>query len=213
MFSRFMKLVAAASLIVSLSACTSSQIYAGDKKSGVYATIPKDWQSLSQLALRNYEAQAKDAASQAKLALVIYESAFSPSKISPEEVLSLKTPDKPIVYLRVRALTGDEMNAVSYNWLRDLIYPITTWLSASSPVNGFELIDDLENVQAGARGVESIFNVRGKDGVLETVDQSALVSTDRSTIYILLIRCPASYYENHLSQLKKISKSFTVKGA
>jgi len=198
--------------VLGLTSCSQSKIYAGDKKSGVFFTVQNGWRMVSQKELHDLQATSKNSVTQSRLQAVSYETAFSPDQITASDVLSLSSPDSVIAYARVRGLSGDEMNAVSYNWLRDLVFPVTTWINSPASAPGFELFNDLEVVQPGARGIESIFKVTGSDGISQTIDQTALVSNDHSSIYIFLIRAKSSYYEKNMNVISKLAHSFTVKG-
>jgi hypothetical protein len=199
--------------VLGLSSCSQSKIYAGDKSSGVFFTVPSGWKMVSQKALHDLQATSNSSVSQTRLQAVRYEEAYSPNTFTSSDVLSLRTPISVIAYARVRSLTGDEMNAVSYNWLRDLVYPVTTWINSPSAASGFELLDDLEVVQPGGRGVETIYKVTGSDGIPQTIDQTAIVSTDRSAIYVLLVRARTSFYQKNGALISKLAQSFTVKGS
>jgi len=212
MFRKLVAIFLLGTSILGLTACSQSKIYAGDKKAGVYFTVPNGWQNVSQKQLHDLQATSKSATTQTRLQAVMYESAYSPNHITANDVLSLNAPSSVIAYARVRGLTGDEMNAVSYNWLRDLVFPVTTWINAPVTSSAFELLDDLEVVQSGGRGVETIFKATGSDGISQTIDQTAIVSTDRSAIYVLLIRARTDYYEKNSALISKLAHSFTVKG-
>ena len=197
-----------------LSGCTPAQQYPGDKKTGTYFTAPTSWKVITEKDLSAIESHSTSTGAAERLSEVLWQKALTPSPtVSAKDVYSLRTPKAPIAYVRVRSLSMDEINSISYNQLRDSIYPITTWLAdtASSPKN-FTLLDDLERVEKGARGVQTIFTVAGSDGVLEYVNQTALVSTDRSTIFILLIRSSEAEYERSKKLLEKMADSFTVRG-
>ena len=200
--------------IIALTSCSSSQIYSGSKSAGTFVAIPKGWNRISESAIHNREMQSTSLVAKARAQAVVFQEAYSYSSgVSPAEVLSVNAPKDAIVYLRVRDLNGDEMNSVSYNWLRDLVFPLTSWLGGSaSNIPQWELLDDLENVQKGARGVQSLYSVTGSDKVSQTISQTALVSDDRSRIYFLMIRAKTSWYNTHKAILKKIADSFTVRG-
>jgi hypothetical protein len=198
-----------------MSGCAApSQTYAADKKDGVYFTVPYSWKKITSLALNARESQSTTPGASDRLAQVKWQEAYSPSaEIGPADVFNLSTPKSPIVYVRIRSLSADEANAVSYNALRNIIVPVTTWLTSSSPSTPkFQLLDDAESVQKIARGVHTIFEFTGSDGTSQTMNQTALVSDDRSTIYVLLLRSSTLYYNAHKSELEKIANSFTVRG-
>lgn len=197
-----------------LTGCTSSMLYAKDKKDGVYFTLPNGWKKISQSELAAREAQSKSNGAAERLALVSWQEAYSESgELKPDDIYSLKAPKSPMVYARVRNLNIDEVQSVSYNSLRDIIVPLTDWINKSTAEHQFSLSDDFEVVQKNSRGVRSIYSFAGADGIEQTVDQTAIVSNDRSKIYVLLVRAKAKAFREKSKELTKIADSFTIRGA
>ncbi len=210
---RAVSLVFVLSLI--LTGCAGpSQQYGFSKAEGVYFALPNSWHQISSKSLNAHEATSTTAGAAEKLALVKWQVGYSTDpKIGPKEVFNFEPTDSPIAFARVRSLFPDEINAVSYNTLRDLIVPITDWVTnpnAATPE--FSIIDDYEVAEKSARGVRTIFSFT-KNGRAQTVDQTAMVSTDRQTIYIFIIRCSDACYAKNKVEMTKISDSFTVRGA
>ena len=195
-----------------LTSCAQSKIYAGSKKESTFFTLPNGWKKISQNALNAKEAEANNGSGTGTE--VLWQEAYSlTGKITPADVFSLRGTPEPVVLGRVRVLSADEANSVSYNQLRDIIVPITTWLNdPTSAPSTFALIDDQERVERNARGIRTVFNYTGKDGVAQVIDETALVSDDRMTIYLLIIRSPADQYQKEKGVLDAIAASFTVKG-
>jgi hypothetical protein len=197
-----------------LTSCSQSQIYAADKTSGVYVAIPKGWHKIPNTQLNSAESKSTAEGAAERLASVIWQEAYTTSpEVTPPSIFSLDAPDGAVVYVRVRDLNYDDMNSISYNSLRNLIVPITTWLEDPSKANSkFMLHDDYERVEKIARGVRTIFTFADPAGISETVDQTALVSDDRSRIYVLLVRAQTKYFKKHAKELQAIGDSFTVRG-
>ncbi|MEI6867020.1 MAG: hypothetical protein WCK62_00820 [Actinomycetes bacterium] len=202
-------------LSLALSGCGApSQIYAADKKDGVYLTLPNGWHSVSQQKLNSLEATSTVTGATERLSLVRWQEGFSPdAKIGAKAVLSLSAPSSPVIYVRVRGLTFDETNAVSFNSLRNMIVPLTTWIDGSdTSAPEFQIFDDTPIVQKIARGVHTNYEFTVKGQPSQTIDQTALVSDDRSSIFVLIVRCTTTCFEKNRDLLSKISKSFTVRG-
>jgi hypothetical protein len=148
-----------------------------------------------------------------KLSLVKWQEAYSPDKkIGPLEVFSIRATSQPLVFARVRWLFPDEVNSMSYNTLRDIVEPITEWVTnptSDTPI--YSIIDDYEVVQKGGRGVRTIFSFV-HNGISQTIDQTSLMSNNGQKIYILVMRCTSKCYQKNSKALSKISKSFTVRG-
>lgn len=199
---------------LTLAACGQpSQKYAASKSEGVYFTVPIDWHQVTMKELNSAEAKSRAAGASDKLTLVKWQEAYSPDiKIGPLEVFSIRATTEPLVFVRTRSLFPDEVNGMSYNTLRDIVEPVTEWVSnptANTPK--YNIIDDFEVVQRGARGVHTIFNFV-HSGISQTIDQTSLMSKDGQKIYLLVIRCTTKCYQKNMKVLAKISKSFTVRG-
>ncbi|MEI6406321.1 MAG: hypothetical protein WCO85_02220 [Actinomycetes bacterium] len=200
---------------LALTSCSGpSRLYAVDKTDGVYFSVPKNWIRVSNAALNAREGQGATGTALDRLYAVKWQEAFSPSKkITSSHVLSLVAPTVPLAYIRVRSLLPEEIDAVSYNSLRNMIVPVTSWasgLDATAPE--FQLLDDAESIQKIARGVHTVFEFTPKKGVSQTIDQTALVSDDRSTIYVLIVRCTSTCFSKNLKVIDEIVSSFTVRG-
>ena len=127
-----------------LTSCSQSQIYAADKSSGVYVAVPNGWHKISTKQLNSAEAKSTAEGAAERLASVIWQEAYTtyPETI-PSSIFSLEAPKGAVVYVRVRDLNYDDLNSISYNSLRNLILPITTWLKDPEKANTkFVLHDD-----------------------------------------------------------------------
>jgi hypothetical protein len=201
--------------IGTLSSCaTPSQKYVVDKKDGVYLTVPFSWHLISNESINAREATSKNTGAADRLANVTFQQAFSPNaKYAAKDVLTLVAPIAPLVYVRVRNLLPDEINAASYNSLRNIIVPLTSWIDGSdATAPPFELLSDSEVVQKNARGVRTSYSFTEKKQPSQTIDQTTLISDDRSKIYVLIIRCTTICYNKSQKLLSKIANSFTVRG-
>ena len=117
------------------------------------------------------------------------------------------------MYVRIRELLPEERNAISLNTLRNLIFPITDVLDGTiNNDRNFEIYDDQEVVEKGARGVNLLYSF-DYEGVNTTVNQIALYSNDQSKIYLFVIRCATECYNKNLDEIDEIVKSITVRGA
>jgi hypothetical protein len=208
-------LIAGITVVTLLTSCgIPSQKYAADKKAGVYFTVPYSWHLISGSSIGNRERESSATGAADRAASVLWQEAFTPnSHYGAGEVLSLEAPTSPLVYVRVRSLLPDEVGVVSYNSLRNIILPITTWASgADSTAPLLDVLDDREVVQKIARGVRTTYSFTETGKSAQTINQTALVSDDRSTIYVLIVRCTTACYNKNLTALNKIADSFTVRG-
>ncbi len=208
-------LLSACALIVTLSACGApSQIYAKNAQLGVYFTVPAGWHKITSEDIRTYELESADAATKNKADLVLWQEAFSESKkTSARNLLQLEAPLALTAFARVRALTLDESDAMSYNGLRNLVLPVTELaIGESTVVDEFQLLDEQEVITDAGRGLRTVYSFTPKNGENETVDQTALLANDRRSIYFFLVRCTTECFNESEATVNDIVKSFTVKG-
>jgi hypothetical protein len=214
-FGRGFKLgIALLSGALLLSGCgTASQKYGSDSKDGVYFAVPNSWKIITSKDLAAQEALSTTTGAAERMALVRYQVAFTPdAKVKAKDVLTLNTPESPIVYARVRALTNSEIQQVSYNDLRNLILPLTSWedgTSSSIPI--YNVISDQEAVQKGGRGVHTVFAFTN-NGASQTINQTGLLSNDHRTLVMFVVRCSTACYNKNKKVIEKTVASLTDRG-
>ncbi len=205
--------IVAISTLVLTSCGKPSQNYAIDTKDGVYFAVPNSWHLITTKELAAEEALSTQAGAADRLARVQWQIAYSgEAKVSAARVLNFQAPNSPIVYARVRALSATEIQQVSYNYLRDLIVPLSGWEDGSATsIPVFVVKTDEELVQKGARGVHAVFNFTNY-GISQTVNQIGLLSNDHRSLILFVIRCTTDCYTKNLPVIEKIVASFTDKG-
>lgn len=188
--------------------------YGSDVKDGVYFSVPQSWNTVTGKALLAQEALSTTQGAAERLTLVHYQEAYSPNpKIKAKDVLTLTAPNSPIVYARVRALTNSEIQQISYNDLRNLILPVTSWedgTASSIPV--YSVASDQEAIQKGGRGIHTIFSFTN-NGVSQTINQTGLLSNDHRTLVMFVVRCSTLCYFKNKTTIDKAVASFTVRGS
>ena len=209
------KFIFALVLTLALMGCAQpSQKYASNESEGVFFAIPNSYHLISQKDLSKAESANTASGAADRAATVIWQEAYSPNKsYTASTVLNIKTPDEPIVFIRTRNLMGDEINSISYNSMRDVIVPLTSWVDGTKTAPQYDISLDEERIEKGARGVRSEFWFTSSDGEKQTINQTTLLSTDHTKIYILIIRCSNACFDKNRKILTKISDSFTVRGA
>ena len=210
----FKRIVVALLALLMLSACTPSKQYDGSKSEGAFFAVPIGWTKISQSKLDSEEGKDATDAALERLSLVTFQVGYTKrAKIEARDVFMLKPTEEPVMYVRFRELLPEERNAISLNTLRNLIFPITDVLDGTiNNDRNFEIFDDQEVVEKGARGVNLLYSF-DYEGVNTTVNQIALYSNDQSKIYLFVIRCSTECYNKNLDEIDEIVKSITVRGA
>jgi hypothetical protein len=202
-------------LVLGLTGCgESSKLYPASKSEGVFFSVPTNWKALSTASLNKYEKESTEPEAAARQALVKWQIAYTTNKkLKVSEVFNLTAPSQPLVFARVRDLESSEINSVSYNTLRDVIVPVTQIIEGDDPsAPDFQILVDQEAVQKGARGVQTVYSF-SIDGREQTINQTSLMSNDRTTMYIFVVRCTTECYAKNKKKIEEIVSSFTVEGA
>lgn len=202
-------------LVLGLTGCgESSKLYPASKSEGVFFSVPTNWKALSTASLNKYEKESTDPEAESRQALVKWQIAYTTNKkLKVPEVFNLTAPAQPLVFARVRDLESSEINSVSYNTLRDVIVPVTQIIAGDDPsAPDFQILVDQEVVQKGARGVQTVYSFSIDDRE-QTINQTSLMSNDRTTMYIFVVRCTTECYAKNKKKIEEIVSSFTVEGA
>jgi hypothetical protein len=202
-------------LVLGLTGCgESSKLYPASKSEGVFFSVPTNWKALSTASLNKYEKESTEPEGAARQALVKWQIAYTTNKkLKISEVFNLTAPSQPLVFARVRDLESSEINSVSYNTLRDVIVPVTQIIAGDDPsAPDFQILVDQEVVQKGARGVQTVYSF-SIDDKEQTINQTSLMSNDRTTMYIFVVRCTTECYAKNKKKIEEIVSSFTVEGA
>ena len=202
-------------LVLGLTGCgESSKLYPASKSEGVFFSVPTNWKALSTASLNKYEKESTEPEGAARQALVKWQIAYTTNKkLKAAEVFNLTAPTKPLAFARVRDLESSEINSVSYNTLRDVIVPVTQIIEGDDPsAPDFQILVDQEVVQKGARGVQTVYSF-SIDGKEQTINQTSLMSNDRTKLYIFVVRCATECYNKNKKKIEEIVSSFTVEGA
>jgi hypothetical protein len=202
-------------LVLGLTGCgESSKLYPASKSEGVFFSVPTNWKALSTASLNKYERESTEPEGAARQALVKWQIAYTTNKkLKVPEVFNLTAPTQPLVFARVRDLESSEINSVSYNTLRDVIVPVTQIIAGDDPsAPDFQILVDQEVVQKGARGVQTVYSF-SIDDKEQTINQTSLMSNDRTTMYIFVVRCTTECYAKNKKKIEEIVSSFTVEGA
>jgi hypothetical protein len=199
-----------------LSACAPSHLYSVDKKEGAYFAVPRNWHLISQKDLTKYESlhnTASDAAQ--KLAELDFQQAYSlGAKVGPSEVFSNAVPSSPIAFLRIRELSADESDLANFDDMRNIFHPFLTVESGTATMlDDINLFDDAVDVQKGGRGISTTYSFPAPDKSTEEVySQSIILSTDRSRMYMFVVKASSKDYDKYKKTILDIYHSFTVTG-
>jgi hypothetical protein len=116
--------------------------------------------------------------------------------------------DNPMGVVRVRELTVEERDGVSFASARDELFPLNDALGAGQlPVK-----KAVEVKQTSAQGQRIVFTyVDEESGTTSTIDQTTLIDHDKNRLYLLVVGCEARCYEKHRKEIETVVTSLTIK--
>jgi hypothetical protein len=182
----------------------------------LYFKVPASWSEIKQRDLDKFASPGLDDASAAALRAQTWTVAFDAGdKPSIAHVFSPQV-KAPVVFARVlRSTNGDSTN-ITLDALRDFFLPVTKTARLTARATGQEIpgfrsiVDYVMSREGGLTGVHEVFRYK-VSGVMQTFDQTALVTKDASRVYILLVRCTQACYADRQSELATVVRSFIVK--
>jgi hypothetical protein len=121
---------------------------------------------------------------------------------------------EPVAYAQVSVLGADQASSMTGDKLRDLLLPFTSAARAQYATDPraatFRRISDYDVRAPGGSGVHVVFSYDLGHG-REVFDQTALVGSHRTRVYLLLVRCDQACYDSHRPQIDDVVSHFTVK--
>lgn len=204
-------LVMSALATVGLSACGApAYTYVADSAAQTYYKVPSGWHAISQ---QDLDAALKAAGGSSA---GIWSTAFDAS--SAPSGSNFLAPDltKPFVFSEVGTLSSTASNELSYNMLRDFMFPVTSTTREEEQEEGYPLTDfkslrdETITAKQGVHGVRETFQYTFPGGTVDTFDEDVLTNADQTIVYFLLIHCTATCYSHNESSIDTVMTSFTV---
>jgi hypothetical protein len=121
---------------------------------------------------------------------------------------------QPVAYAQVSVLTADQASSMNGDKLRDLLLPFTATSRAQYATDPraatFRQIADYDVHAPNGSGVHVVFSYDLGKG-REVFDQTALLGSKKTRVYLLLIRCSQTCYTADKAQIDDVVAHFTVK--
>lgn len=204
-------------LLVAIAAtgCAAPQFtYVADGAASTYFKVPNNWHKISDASLA---AQFNSPGSSGQGA-GLWDVAYDGSAVPEAKHLFSATATQPFAFAFVAPLSAAGSNAMSYNALRDLVWPVTPAArqaaaqNKSFPLTGFRLLrDTVLTSSQGVHGVWVTYEYTYPGGITDTFDQVALTNADSTQLYALEMHCLASCYSRNQNEFNTILSSFTVR--
>ncbi|MGO8959901.1 MAG: hypothetical protein ACLQFR_21400 [Streptosporangiaceae bacterium] len=208
----------AAGLLAAVVGCAPAYNYAADSADNTFFRVPASWQQLNpeQLAAAQDSELATSAAGPPGGAFAWSRAYAAQWNASAGTLLTASS--EPVVYASVQSLSPSLQAALSFNFMRDLLFPVTSGArqqaaKAGSALSGFALISSSEiTAHDGVRGINELYEYT-INGLPDAFDQTVLTNSTTTKLYLLLVQCYQTCFVAHLAQIKDVVNSFTVRGS
>jgi hypothetical protein len=201
---------------VTLSGCAAPQFtYVANSSSGAntstYFKVPYAWHKISDSSLAK---ELKATIGTGGGWATAYEAGHTPTA---NDFLSFGT-GQPFVFAETGQLNPTASNQLSYDGLRDILFPVTSTARQSAasqgyPLTGFKQIrDQTLTLNQGVHGVRETFDYT-YNGATDTFDEVALTNADQTVVYLLLLHCTTSCYSNDQSEINDVMSSLTIRSS
>ncbi len=138
--------------------------------------------------------------------------------IDPPPSALLTGSQTPVVYASVQNISDSLRAALSFNDMRDMLFPVTSAdrqqaAAAGDKLTGFRLAySSTITAKDGVRGINELFEY-DINGAPDAFDQTVLTNSATTKLYLLLVQCYQSCFVSHEAQIKQVVDSFTVRGS
>jgi hypothetical protein len=215
--TRLLSMVAGLSAAVLFTACAKpTYTFVTNSDDHLYFKVPASWSEIKQRDLDKFASPGLDDAAAAALRAQTWTIAFDAGdKPSIAHIFSPQV-KAPVVFARVLRSSSGDTTTVTLDALRDFFLPVTKTARMTARASGSELpgfrsiVDHVMSRDDGLSGVHEVFRYN-VSGVMQTFDQTALVTKDASRVYILLVRCTQACYADRQGELATVVRSFIVK--
>ena len=215
----FLVIAAPLGAVIALAGCGTSQYrYVGSVPDKVYFRVPSAWQQLSSgdVSAFQHTVLAQSAAGP-QGGQVVWSAAFD-AAAHPSTAHLFALTGQPIVYSSVQVMSQQLRGALSFDFMRDLLIPVTPGRrqqlkAAGQKLQPLQLLAPSVtfSLPGGIRGIGELFSIKLGTG---TEDYSQTVLTDNATskLYLLFVQCSQACFKANISQIGAVVRSFTVKG-
>jgi hypothetical protein len=212
-------ILSAGAALALLAACgTPAYTYAADNADHAYFKVPTSWQRVDPGKLAEVQnAFLTNSAAGKAGGPFIWSRAYADAA-KPALTAVLTGSQTPVVYASVQSLRDSLRASLSYDFMRDLLFPVTSQArqqaaATGQRLTGFDLVASTTiTSRDGMRGINELFeyNVNGEP---DAFDQTVLTNSETTKLYLLLVQCYQGCFASHAAQIKAVIDSFTVRGS
>jgi hypothetical protein len=211
-------LLAAGTLLAALAGCAAPAYnYVSDSADGAYFKVPASWPQVSAQSLAEAQETLGKSEAGPTGGTVAWSRAYAGgSNPQPTELFSAA--NEPVVYASVQDLHMAFRAVLSFDYMRDLIFPVTPAARAEAAaegakLSGFNMISNATiATSGGVRGINVLFEY-DVGGAPDVFDQTVMTNAATTKLYLLLVQCYQNCFLAHRDQIATVVNSFTVEGS
>jgi len=194
-------------LVMAAAACGApSSTFVASPDNDLVIKLPRSWSTVRDAASADSSTGQPDGGWNA-----VFDASRQPDATHVD--LSSKV-QAPVAYARVLVLGDDQASTMNGDKLRDIMLPFTAaaraQVSTDPRAATFKQISDYNVRSPLASGVHVVYSYDLGQG-REVFDQMAMVGTQRTRVYLLVVRCDEACYAAHRTEIAGVLSSFTVK--
>jgi hypothetical protein len=189
---------------------------AADSADHLYFKIPTSWHEVSPQFVSQAQSLLTKSEAGALGGTYAWSRAYA-AATSPSAQSLLAEATTPVVYTSVQQLKTGLRGSLSFNLMRDLLFPVTPTArseaaAAGESLPGFTSISySVITTKYGMRGVNELFEY-DIGGQPDAFDQTVLTNAATTKLYLLLVQCYQACFVAHAKQISTVVNSFTVRG-
>jgi hypothetical protein len=193
--------------VLSLAACAApAHTFVASPEADLVVRLPSSWNTVRNEASKDAATGQPDGS---------WNAVFDASKPPDSAHVDLSTSvNAPVAYARVINLDSDTASGMNGDKLRDLVLPFTAaareQVASDSRAKTFKRISDYDVHSSVASGVHVVYSYDLGHG-REVFDQIAMVASQQTRVYLLVVRCDQACYDAHKNEIAGVVSSFTVK--
>lgn len=211
-------LIALGALLAAVSGCAApAYTYAADSHDQAFFEVPSGWHEVSPQSLAQAQTSllSKSAAGSSGGSFS-WSRAYSEAA-NPTYTTLLTASNEPVVYASVQNVRDSLRGSLSFDLMRDLLFPVTVTArqqaaAAGEKLTGFSQISSTTfTTRYGMRGINELYEY-DIGGLPDAFDQTVLTNTATSKLYLLLVQCYQDCFLANRTQIEAVVNSFTVRG-
>jgi hypothetical protein len=196
-----------------------SYTYAADNADKAYFKVPYSWQQVSASKVAEVQSDfLSNSAAGAAGGSLTWSRAYTAATAQPALTSLLTGSQTPVVYASVQTIRDSLRASLSFDYMRDLLFPVTSEAreeaaAEGEKLSGFNLVFSNEITEAGGvRGINELFEY-DINGQPDAFDQTVMTNSETTKLYLLLVQCYQACFASHSAQIKAVVSSFTVRGS